>query len=64
MYMESSGRIKGDVARLLSPVYTGQNAPKCLQFWYHMYGKNTGTLNVYLVSSGAKGKPVWTKTGK
>jgi len=29
-----------------------------------MYGTQTGTLNLYVMSAGNKGNPVWTKQGK
>lgn len=32
--------------------------PKCLKFWYHMYGSNMGTLSVLRNET-----QVWTKTG-
>lgn len=48
MYTESSApRRRGDKAWLVSPVYP-LTIGSCLQFYYHMYGTNIGTLNVYL----------------
>lgn len=35
----------------------------CLTFWYHMYGRTMGTLNVYALAGGALGRPIWTKIG-
>ena len=34
-----------DKAKLLSPLLQG---PKCLHFFYHMYGRHIGTLDVSL----------------
>ena len=52
MYIEtSSPRIQGDTARLVSPLHLlqgnseGQNC--VLEFWYHMYGEDIATLNVF-----------------
>ncbi|KAF6037522.1 hypothetical protein EB796_004169 [Bugula neritina] len=46
-YVESSNRQRGDKAVLYSPLMTeGVSELQCLRFWYHMYGKNTGTLQV------------------
>jgi hypothetical protein len=42
----SSPRAPNDKARLESqPVADGR--PKCLTFWYHMFGPNINALNVY-----------------
>ena len=47
MYIEtSSPRRQGDNAKLQVSV-TGNGAAACLVFYYHMYGKTIGTLNVY-----------------
>ena len=63
MYTEaSSPRQTGDVTRLIST----SNSPttgSCIQFYYHMYGTNMGTLNIYAQSGNARGNPLWTKTG-
>ena len=49
MYIEASApRKTGDNAILLSPTFAGSAKPRCLNFWYHMYGKAIGTLNVYV----------------
>jgi len=62
MYIEaSSPRHPGDIARLISPTYTGQGG--CLEFWYSMFGADTGTLNVYFQTNGQNGSPVFTKQG-
>jgi hypothetical protein len=38
MYIETSApQVRGDVARLISPIQANQNG-KCLYFWYHAYG--------------------------
>ncbi|PIK45149.1 hypothetical protein BSL78_17989 [Apostichopus japonicus] len=42
----SSPNLSGDFAQLLSPIFTGyQN--RCLEFFYHMYGSDSGDLTVY-----------------
>ncbi|XP_052773475.1 uncharacterized protein LOC128212190 isoform X3 [Mya arenaria] len=46
LYIEASGRSKGNIARLKSPKYRGLE-PQCVEFFYHMYGRQTGTLTVY-----------------
>ncbi|KAJ8316837.1 hypothetical protein KUTeg_004741 [Tegillarca granosa] len=46
MYIESSSKLRGKKARMFSPVYRGINH-QCVEFYYHMYGRNIGTLKVY-----------------
>lgn len=46
MYIEASGKSKGDNALLYSPKYRGLQ-PQCIRFYYHMTGRHTGTLTVY-----------------
>ena len=63
MYTEATGRKFGDKARLLGPVEkatTGQ----CLQFWYHMYGSNMGTLSVHLkINNVLQKTAIWSESG-
>ncbi|CAH0697607.1 unnamed protein product [Spodoptera exigua] len=48
MYIESTGRIENETARLLSPVYDAELAKNgCFIFYYHMYGRSMGGLRVY-----------------
>ncbi|XP_052001082.1 MAM domain-containing glycosylphosphatidylinositol anchor protein 2 isoform X2 [Xyrauchen texanus] len=76
MYIETSRpRQEGDKARLLTPSFSV--APKnpygnvvtnptyCVSFYYHMYGKHIGTLNVYLRQKSQTGQDasVWTLSG-
>jgi len=42
MYVEASSRQVNDTARLISPIFPKMDGHVCLEFWYHMYGKNTG----------------------
>lgn len=53
---------KGAKARLLSPRYPATQG-SCLQFWYHMYGRTIGTLNVYIKGFAWSQTKVWSKTG-
>ena len=66
MYIEaSSPRRTGDIARLWTPSLTPANG-RCISFWYHMYGINMGTLNVYAVRNSTNpvlGNPVWSRKG-
>ena len=64
MYIESSSpRKKGDNAMIGSAVFTPTSTCK-VRFFYHMYGRHIGTLNVYTRTSttGSMNK-IWTKTG-
>ncbi|XP_070565018.1 MAM and LDL-receptor class A domain-containing protein 1-like isoform X2 [Ptychodera flava] len=63
LYIDNSADYDfGDPARLNSPsVIIEANAPKCLSFWYHMYGAHIGTLNVYLKSGNTLGSAIWRR---
>ncbi|XP_028902704.1 MAM domain-containing glycosylphosphatidylinositol anchor protein 1 isoform X1 [Ornithorhynchus anatinus] len=55
MFIEASRpRELGDRARLVSPVYNVSARFYCVSFFYHMYGKHIGSLNL-LVRSRNKG---------
>ena len=66
MYIETSlPRRKGQKARLISPSYKSLPSGRCFQFWYHMYGKDIGTLNVYTKTktSSSTNNLVWSRSG-
>ncbi|KAM3594229.1 uncharacterized protein V6R79_004502 [Siganus canaliculatus] len=75
MYIETSRpRQDGDTARLLSPTFnmnsksssSSSNSPTyCFAFYYHMYGKHIGALNVFLRQKGpaVTDTSVWSLTG-
>ena len=46
MYIEASPQSYGDNAKLQLAV-PRSNSPSCLTFYYHMYGSDMGTLNVF-----------------
>ncbi|KAM6973718.1 MAM domain-containing glycosylphosphatidylinositol anchor protein 2 [Aplochiton taeniatus] len=63
MYIETSRpRLEGDKARLFTPTFdvgsksaygtATANPTYCFAFYYHMYGKHIGALNVYLRQKG------------
>ncbi|CAF0741635.1 unnamed protein product, partial [Brachionus calyciflorus] len=63
IYIESSSPTKkGWKAHLLSEPMIG-SSDGCMIFWYHMYGKGIGTLNVYLLSDTNKDL-LWTLSGE
>lgn len=65
VYIEGSfPRKPSDTARIHSPyVNTNPSQPKCLSFWYHMYGPHIGQLNIYRYAGGQLNSPVWSKSG-
>jgi hypothetical protein len=63
MYIESSNpRVQGDKARLSTPQYPPTNS-MCLTFWYHMYGSDIGSLNVYISTYNKLNSPILTLQG-
>ena len=67
MYIEaSSPRMVGQKARI-SKRYTGlMTGGSCLSFWYHMYGSQIGSLNVYVKNSTASALDIakWNVSGQ
>ncbi|XP_078375556.1 uncharacterized protein LOC144658924 [Oculina patagonica] len=57
IFVEASQRSPGDRARLVSD-WLAPNEPACLQFWYHMYGRHIGELNIILETSQSE-RRVW-----
>ncbi|XP_076230851.1 uncharacterized protein LOC143177013 [Calliopsis andreniformis] len=48
LYIEASGRLVNDTARIVSPIYNASYTESgCFSFWYHMFGATIGALNVY-----------------
>ncbi|XP_022097777.1 MAM and LDL-receptor class A domain-containing protein 2-like [Acanthaster planci] len=64
LYIEtSSPRVQNDRARLESNLIA-RNRPVCVEFWYHMYGADIDTLNVFVRPNGTSlGQPLWSKSG-
>ncbi len=66
MYIEtSSPRKQGEKARLISPVFPASKEYNCLQFYYHQYGIDVDTLNVYKRDVGGSINPlkIFSSTG-
>ncbi|XP_077864149.1 MAM and LDL-receptor class A domain-containing protein 1-like [Saccoglossus kowalevskii] len=47
-------------ASLTNPAWTG---PKCLTFWYHMYGSSLGSLSVLLDTGQMIHESIWSRSG-
>ncbi|XP_046603681.1 MAM and LDL-receptor class A domain-containing protein 2-like [Neodiprion virginianus] len=66
LYTEASGRTENHTARIVSPLYSSNlTEAGCFSFWYHMYGRTIGTLNVFVKAEGETklGKLMFTKSG-
>nr|XP_033795427.1 MAM domain-containing glycosylphosphatidylinositol anchor protein 1 isoform X2 [Geotrypetes seraphini] len=72
MFIEASRpRVQGDKARLISPLYNvtakspSYRTSYCISFYYHMYGKHIGSLNllVRVRNIGSTDTQVWTLSG-
>jgi hypothetical protein len=65
MYIETSfPRVPGDLARLISPTFPASRQYNCLQFYYHQYGIDIDTLNVYKRDVGGSLNPLKIFTTK
>ncbi|XP_033751998.1 MAM and LDL-receptor class A domain-containing protein 1-like [Pecten maximus] len=63
VFTETSNR-KANQRALLQSVQVSQTGPHCLVFWYHMYGSDIGTLNLYVQTGASPGSPEWTRSGE
>ncbi|XP_053484115.1 MAM and LDL-receptor class A domain-containing protein 2 isoform X3 [Ictalurus furcatus] len=69
LYVDTTVGHWGNRALLLSEIYPSNNRGQCFTFWYHIYGQNVGTLNLYinnrtLHDNGDKlGYLIWTESG-
>ncbi|XP_064302081.1 MAM domain-containing glycosylphosphatidylinositol anchor protein 1 isoform X3 [Phalacrocorax carbo] len=66
MFIEASRpRVTGDKARLISPLYNITAKYYCVSFYYHMYGKHIGSLNllVRVRNKRAIDTQVWSLSG-
>ena len=66
MYAETSApRRTGDKTRLeSSQIAANPTSPMCVSFWYSMYGRQMGNLNLYIRRKGVIGSPVWSRHGE
>ncbi|KAK7488814.1 hypothetical protein BaRGS_00019949, partial [Batillaria attramentaria] len=54
----------GKTARMLTGEFPATKSDVCLQFYYHMYGRGIGTLNIKIAhGTTLHGQPLWTKSG-
>lgn len=68
MYIETSTpRRWGDKARFLSEDFPPTSGSRCLNFWYHMYGRTIDTLRVYIKTgagnSSTAERVIWQLSG-
>ncbi|XP_041460944.1 MAM and LDL-receptor class A domain-containing protein 2-like [Lytechinus variegatus] len=60
----TDGYEEGDRGRLISPVYRSNGPQSRARIWYHMFGRDMGTLNIYLRTNiGGYMDLIFTKTG-
>ena len=62
MYYEASGPNIGHTASLKIPASLIQSQEYCLQFAYHMYGSNMGSLSVGYSSRNGN-QTIWSRSG-
>ncbi|XP_050391165.2 MAM and LDL-receptor class A domain-containing protein 2 [Patella vulgata] len=64
IYIEASVGHPNQTGMIESPEIIQSTATQCLSFWYHMFGKDMGDLNVYIkTNQTGLGDAVWTRGG-
>ncbi|GFN85247.1 MAM and LDL-receptor class a domain-containing protein 1-like [Plakobranchus ocellatus] len=63
MYIEASNKVQGSNAVLVAGPVTVGPTDLCLEFWYHMYGKDQGVLSAGLRTRGQANDVKWFKKG-
>lgn len=63
MYTEVNNQRNGAKARIMKSYAATTANGRCLQFYYMMYGRDLGTLNVYQKVGSVLGSPIFTKRG-
>ncbi|XP_013397768.1 MAM and LDL-receptor class A domain-containing protein 1-like [Lingula anatina] len=63
IYIEASGKTQNKTSMIETPQVPASTTGHCLRFWYHMYGDQIGTLNVYMKNRPNLGRPLFTKSG-
>jgi hypothetical protein len=59
MYIEATGKNRGEFARLISPLLRYETH-RCITFWYHMYG-SPGDLKILVVREHhSETETIWT----
>eukprot|EP00057_Strongylocentrotus_purpuratus_P027554 XP_011682028.1 PREDICTED: MAM and LDL-receptor class A domain-containing protein 1-like [Strongylocentrotus purpuratus] len=62
IYTEASGSYN-KVAVLESELILASSGRLCADFWYHMWGADIGTLNIYAKTGTTLGQVLWTQSG-
>nr|XP_054750329.1 MAM and LDL-receptor class A domain-containing protein 1-like [Lytechinus pictus] len=63
MYFEADNDLDSSYADLVSE-YLPRTQGSCMTFWYHMFGNDIGSLEVFVMGSdGNRNNPVWSQTG-
>ena len=50
-------------AALLSEVIVAGDTPRCVEFYYHMYGQDVVQLSVYMLDTEGNHLLLWQRTG-
>uniref|UniRef100_A0A2C9JP83 MAM domain-containing protein n=1 Tax=Biomphalaria glabrata TaxID=6526 RepID=A0A2C9JP83_BIOGL len=59
IYIETTDMPHNSKAILMSPTFPPfKGINKCVEFWYHSFGRNAGALRVHLKPTSTKGKPL------
>ncbi|XP_030853872.1 MAM and LDL-receptor class A domain-containing protein 1-like, partial [Strongylocentrotus purpuratus] len=62
IYTEASN-LFNKVAVLESELILASSGRLCADFWYHMWGADIGTLNIYVKTGTTLGQVLWTQSG-
>lgn len=60
MYTEASKILGGEIARLISPAFSG-SGPYCASAWLYAYGQHIGMFAINVITTSGMEETIWSR---